>query len=39
MIRKIPNELVIEELACKLREIPIKILSPAFHMVEMEEME
>lgn len=36
---KIPNELAVEELCSKLREIPMSILGPAFRMVEMEELE
>ena len=37
--QKIPNELVIEELICKFREIPFEILEPAFRAVEMEVMD
>ena len=39
MKKKIPNKLVIEELVCKFRDIPFEVLSPAFRMVELEEME
>jgi len=38
-MRKIDNELVIEELYSKFRDIPFEILAPAFRMREMEEME
>lgn len=34
--KKIPNELVIEELYCRFREIPMEILEPAFRLIEME---
>jgi len=37
-MREIPFELVIEELSCKFREIPMEILGPAFRMVEEERL-
>jgi len=37
MKKKIHNELVIEELYSKFREIPFEILEPSFRLREMEE--
>lgn len=39
MKNPIPNELIIEELICKFREIPFEILEPAFRIVELEVMD
>jgi len=37
-MKTIPNALVIEELSCKLREIPLVILTPAYEIVFDEVM-